>query len=116
MKDELKSLKKEFQDVQDKQQEKISRDINILRSNLTATTKNLADIEERFRNRTEESQEQLKSLTNQLSDLRANFTETINRVEKQSMTYYSGLSSRVDSESSLRTARPPNYILRQDSL
>ena len=111
MKDELKSLKKEFQDVQHKQQEIISRDINILQSNLTATTKKLADVEENLRNRTQEFQEQLKSLTKQLNDLRANFTETINRVEKQSMTHYSGLSSRVDSETSLRTARPSNYIL-----
>lgn len=109
-------MKNEFKDVQNNQQEIISRDINILRSNLTATTKKLADTEDRFRNRTEESQKQLKSLANQLTGLRTNFTQTINRAEKQFMTYYSGLSSRVDSESSLRTARPPNYILRQDSL
>ena len=36
-------MKNEFQDVQNKQQEIISRDINILQSNLTATTKNLAN-------------------------------------------------------------------------
>ena len=88
MKDELKSLKNEFQDAQKKQQEIISRDINILRSNLTVTRKHLADVEESFRNRTEESQVQLKSLTKQLNELRANFTATINGVEKQSMTYY----------------------------
>ena len=116
MKDELKSFKNEFQNSQIKQQEIISRDINILRSNLTATTTYLTDVEESFRNRTEESQVQLKSLTKHLNDLRANFTETINRVEKQSMTYYSGLSSRVDTESSLRKARPSNYILCQDFL
>ena len=116
MNGELKSLKNEFQDSQNKQQEIISQEINIVRSNLTATRKHLADVEESFRNRTEESQVQLKSLTKQLNDLRANFTETINRVEKQSMTYYSGLSSRVDTESSLRKARPSNYILCQDFL
>ena len=109
MKVELKSLK-------NKQQEILSQDINILRSNLTATRKHLADVEESFRNRTEESQVQLKSLTKKLNDFRANYTETINRVEKQSMTYYSGLSSRIDTESSLRKARPSNYILGQDFL
>ena len=88
MKDELKSFKNEFQNSQIKQQEIISRDINILRSNLTVTRKHLADVEESFRNRTEESQVQLKSLTKQLNELRANFTATINGVEKQAMTYY----------------------------
>ena len=105
---ELKSLSKEFKEVQHKQQEIISRDINNLRSNLTATTNNLADVEESIRNQNEEFKEQLKSLTTEVNKLRANLTETINHVGKQSMTYFSGLSSRVDTESSLIKARPSN--------
>ena len=108
MQDELKSLSKEFQEVQNKQQEIISRDINNLRSNLTATTNNLADVEKSIRSQNEEFKEQLKSLTTEVNKLRVNLTEAISRVGKQSMASFSGLSSRVDTESSLIKARPSN--------
>lgn len=108
MQDELKSLSKEFQEVQHKQHDIISRDINNLRSNLTATTNNLADVEKSIRSQNEEFKEQLKSLTTEVNKLRVNLTETISHVGKQSMTYFSGLSSRVDTESSLIKARPSN--------
>ena len=82
-----------MKDVQSKQQENITRDINILRSNLTATTKNLADVKENLRNKNEEFQKQLESLTNEVNN------------------HLTGLSSRFDAESVLRKARPSNPIL-----
>ena len=104
-------MKNEFQTVQNKQQNVISRDINILRSNLSATTNILADVKENLRNQNEEFQEQLKSLTNEVNNLRANFTGTMNHVEKRSMTHFTSLSSRVDAESVLRKVRSSNSIL-----
>ena len=86
--------------------------INSEAENITNTFENEIDnVEESIRNQNEEFKEQLKSLTNQVNHLRANFSVTINHVEKQSMTYFTGLSSRVDAESVLRKVRPSNYIL-----
>ena len=80
--------------------------------NITDTFENEIDnVEENLRNQNEEFKEQLKSLTNQVNHLQGNLSETINRVEKQSMTYFTGLSSRVDAESVLRKVRPSNFIL-----
>ena len=80
--------------------------------NITSTFENEIDIfEENLRNQNEELKEQLKYLTIQVNHLRANFSETIRSVEKQSMTYFTSLSSRVDAETVLRKARPSNYNL-----
>ena len=85
--------------------------INSEAENITDTFENEIDnVEENLRNQNEEFKEQLKSLKNEVNHLRANFSETINRVEKQSMTYFTGLSSRVDAESVLRKVRPSNDI------
>ena len=85
--------------------------INSEAENITNTFENeIENVEENLRNQNEEFKQQLKSLTNQVNHLRANFSETINSVEKQSMTYFTGLSSRVDAESVLRKVRPSNCI------
>ena len=80
--------------------------------NITDTFENeIENVEENLRNQNEEFREQLKSLTNQVNHLRAKFTETVNHLEKQSMTYFTGLSSRVEAESVLRKVRPSYFIL-----
>lgn len=47
-----------------------------------------------------------KSIWNQ----NVNFTETINRVEKQSMTHFTGLSSQIGTQSTLIKVRPSDFI------
>ena len=89
----------------------LDQKITLESENITETFENEFDsVEENLRNQNEEFKEQLKSLTNEMKNLRVNFTETINRVEKQSMTNFTGLSSRVDAESSLRKVRPSTHF------
>ena len=120
---EIESLKKKmreqkFANVID-QAEVNKKNLKVLDEKIISEAKNLTDtfeieienVEEKLRSQNEEFKDQLKSLTNQVNHLRANFTETVNRLEKQSMTYLTGLSSRVDSESVHRKARPSNFIL-----
>ena len=120
---EIESLKKKmreqkFANVID-QAEVNKKNLKVLDEKILSEARNLTDtfenefdnVEENLRNQNEEFKEQLKSLTNQVNHLRANFTETVNRLEKQSMTYFTGLSSRVDAESVLRKVRPSYYIL-----
>ena len=83
--------------------------------NITETLENEIDnVEENLRNQNEDLKQQIKSLTDEVNGLRENFNETINRVEKQSMTSFTGLSSRVDAESVLRKVRAFNFILLRD--
>ena len=86
--------------------EKIHSEANSLSHTFESEIGNIAGI---IRSQNEEFKEQLKSLTNETNHLRVNFTKTINRVETQLMSYFRGLSSRVDSESSQRKARPSKY-------
>ena len=119
---EIESLKKKMREqkfanvidqaeVNKKNLKVLDEQIHTEAKNLTDTFENEIDnVEQNLRNQNEEFKEQLKSLTNEMNHLRANFTETINRLEKQSMTYFTGLSSRVDAESVIRKVRPSNYI------
>jgi len=61
-------LRNEFEDVQNKQQEIINRDINILRSNLTTTTNNLASKIEIVDQKLNSTQEKQLKLTSDLRD------------------------------------------------
>ena len=75
--------------------------------NITKTFANEFDsVEEDLKNKAEEFEEQLKILTNEMNILRANFSKAINRVEKQSMTYFTGLTARVDAQSGITKGRP----------
>ena len=120
---EIESLKKKireqkFANVID-QAEVNKKNLKVLDDKIDSEATNLTDkfeneienVEENLRNQNEEFKEQLKSLTNQVNHLQNNITETVNRLEKQSMTYFTGLSSRVDAESVLRKVRPSYYIL-----
>ena len=119
---EIESLKKKmreqkFANVID-QAEVNKKNLKILDEKILSEAKNLTDnfeieienVEENLRNQNQEFKEQLKSLTIQVNHLRVNYTETVNRLEKQSMTYFTGLSSRVDAESVLRKVRSSNFI------
>ena len=75
--------------------------------NITKTFESEIDnVEEDLQNKAEEFTEQLKTLTNEINILRANFSKTINRVEKQSMTYFTGFTARVDAQSVISKGRP----------
>ena len=112
-----KRKEQQFADVID-QAEVNKKNLTVLNEKIHFEAKNLTDtfeneidnVEQNLGNQNEEFKEQLKSLTNEMKHLRANFTENINRLEKQSMTYFTGLSSRVDAESVIRKVRPSNYI------
>ena len=68
--------------------------------NITETFENkIGNVEDHFKSQAAEFKNQLKTLANEMDILRANFSKTINRVEKQSMTYFTGLSTRVDAQS-----------------
>ena len=76
-------------------------------ANITETLENkIYNAEEDFRSQAAEFKHQLKTLTNEMNILRANFSRTMNRVEKQSMTYFTGLSTRVDAQSVVTRGRP----------
>ena len=72
------------------------------------------NVEENLRNQNEDLKQQIKSLKDEVNGLRENLNETINRVEKQSMTSFTDLSSRVDAESVLRKVRAFSFILLRD--
>ena len=113
-----KRKEKQFVDVID-QAEVNKKNLKVLDEKILSEAKNLTDnfeieienVEENLRNQNQEFKEQLKSLTIQVNHLRVNYTETVNRLEKQSMTYFTGLSSRVDAESVLRKVRPLTFFL-----
>ena len=78
---------------------------------LTVTFETEIDnVEANLRNQNEELKEQLKSLTSEMNNIRANFTETINRVEKQSMTHFTALSSQIGSQTTFTKARPSHVL------
>ena len=98
-------------EVNKKNLEVLDDKINSEAENITNTFENeIENVEENLRNQNEKFREQLESLTIEVNDLRSNLSETINRVDKQSMTYFTRLSSRVDAESVLRKVRPSNHI------
>ena len=113
-----KRKEKQFVDVID-QAEVNKKNLKVLDEKILSEARNLTDnfeieiknVDENLRNQNEELKEQLKSLTNQVNHLQNNITETVNRLEKQSMTYFTGLSSRVDVESVHRKVRPLNFFL-----
>ena len=85
----------------------LNKKIDTEAENITETFENEIDkVEEDLRNKAEEFSEQLKTLTNEMNILRANFSEAINRVEKQSMTYFTGLTSRLDTQSVVTKGTP----------
>ena len=78
--------------------------------NLTVTFENeIGNVEKNIRNRNEKFKEQLKSLTSEMNNIRTNFTETIQRVEKQSMTHFTALSSQIGSQSTVSKGRPSHF-------
>ena len=75
--------------------------------NITKTFESEIDsVEVHLKSQAEEFKELLKTLTNEMDILRANFTKAINRLEKQSMTYFTSLTTRVDSQSAITQGRP----------
>ena len=97
--DQAEVNKKSFKVLNDK--------IDSETGNITETFENEVDnVEEDLQNKAEEFTEQLKTLTNEINILRANFSKTINRVEKQSMTYFTGFTARVDAQSVISKGRP----------
>ena len=112
-----KRKEQQFADVID-QAEVNKKNLKVLDEQIHSETKNLTDtfeneidnVEENLRNQNEEFKEQLNFLTNEMNNLRANFTKTINRVEKQSMTHFAGLSSQIGSQSTLTKVRPSHFI------
>ena len=81
--------------------------INSEAENITETFENeIGNVEDDLQKQAEEFKEQLKALTNEMNILRANFSETITRVEKQSVSYFTGLTSRVDAQFTATKGRP----------
>ena len=85
------------------------RDVNILESNLTVTKNNLTKIsndidvlDEKINSKAGDITE---TLANEMKIHRANFTKTINRVEKQSLTYFTNLTAKVDAQSAISQGR-----------
>ena len=79
-------MENEFLDVQNKQQEIINQDFNILRSNLTATTQKLAnkiDIFDQKLNFTQEKQHGNKQHIDQLTSKIENITNDIKLIDQQ---------------------------------
>ena len=96
------------------------RDVNILESNLTVTKNNLTKISDDVIDHAEANKKNLKvldekinskagditeTLANEMKIHRANFTKTINRVEKQSLTYFTNLTAKVDAQSAISQGR-----------
>ena len=112
-----KMKEQQFADVID-QAEVNKKNLKVLDEKIHFEAKNLTDtfeneidnVEENLRNQNKELKEQLKSLTNEMNNLRADFTETINRVEKQSMTHFTSLSSQIGTQSTITKARPSHSI------
>ena len=73
--------------------------INSEAENITETFENeIENVEDQLQKQAKEFKEQLKILTNEMNILRANFSKSINRVEKQSVSYFTSLTSRVDAQ------------------
>ena len=73
--------------------------INSEAENITEKLENeIENVEDNLQKQAEEFKEQLKTLRNEMNMLRANFSKTINRVEKQTVSYFTGLTSRVDAQ------------------
>ena len=110
---EKKTKEQKFVDVID--QAKVNqKNLNVLNNKIQSETENITvtfeneidNVEEDLQNKAEDFKDQLKILTNEISILRANFSKTINRVEKQCMTYFTGLTARVDAQSVISKGRP----------
>ena len=101
-----KIKEQQFVDVID-QAEVNKKNLNVLNNKIDNEAENITEtfedeienVEKDLRNKAEKFAEQLKTLTNEINILRANFSGAINRVEKQSMTYFTGLTTRVDAQS-----------------
>jgi len=112
-----KRKEKQFADVID-QAEVNKKNLKVLDEQIHSEAKNLTDtfkdeidnVEENLRNKNHEFNERLKSLTNEIIYLRGNFTENLNRVEKQSMTRFTGLSSQIGTQSTATKVRPSHFI------
>ena len=115
---ELKSLKTELKDVQNKQQQRIIYSSR-LKSNITATANNLAnriDVLYQKMNATREKQLNLTSKVTELSHLgeengkkinviSANLTDGIHRLDQKLNSTH---ENQLDAESVLRKVRPSN--------
>ena len=95
-----KKREKMFIDVID-QAEMNKKNLTVLDEKIHSEAKNLTNAIETEIGNVE------KSIWNQ----NVNFTETINRVEKQSMTHFTGLSSQIGTQSTLIKVRPSDFIL-----
>jgi len=101
---EIESLDKKkreqmFIDVID-QAEVNKKNLTVLDEKIHSEAKNLTNTIETVIGNVE------KSIRNQT----VNFTETINRAEKQSMTHFTGLSSQIGTQSTLIKVRPSDFI------
>ena len=112
-----KMREKKFADVID-QAEVNKKNLKVLDEKIHSEAETLTvtfeteidNVEANLRNQNEELKEQLKSLTSEMNNIRANFTETINRVEKQSMTHFTALSSQIGSQSTVTKVRPSHVL------
>ena len=101
-----KVKEQKFIDVID-QAEVNKKNLTVLNDKIDSETKTITEtfeneidnVEEDLQNKAEDFKEQLKTLTNEMDFLRANFSKAINQVQKQSMTYFTGLTTRVDAQS-----------------
>ena len=101
-----KVKEQKFIDVID-QAEVNKKNLKVLNDKIDSETKTITEtfeneidnVEEDLQNKAEDFKEQLKTLTNEMNILRANFSKTIGQVQKQSMTYFTGLTTRVDAQS-----------------
>ena len=108
-----KVKEQKFIDVID-QTEVNKKNLKVLNDKIDSETKTITEtfeieienIEEDLQNKAEDFKEQLKTLTNEMNILRANFSRAINSVEKQSMTYLTGLTSPLDTQSVFTKGRP----------
>ena len=107
-----KVKEQKFIDVID-QTEVNKKNLKVLNDKIDSETKTITEtfeieienIEEDLQNKAEDFKEQLKTLTNEMNILRANFSKTINRVEKQSLTYFTNLTAKVDAQSAISQGR-----------
>ena len=108
-----KIKEKKFADVID-QAEVNKNNLKVLDQKIHSEAKNISDtfeteidnFEKILQNQNEEFKEKLEILTNEVNNLRVNFTKNINHVEKQSLAYFTGLSSKIDSQSTVTKGRP----------
>ena len=119
--DELRSLKTELEDVQNKQQQRIIYS-STLKSNITATANNLANKIHVLDQKMNSTQEKQLNLTSQVAEcsllseengkkigvIRTNLTDGIYRLDQKLNSIQ---EKQVDAESALRKVRLSNYIL-----